>query len=216
MKTSTVFAYMTVLATLQQIAPEAHIAGGAVRDTILQKQIHDIDVFMNDEHVEAAAALLRSSCSYVKVGEWKQYQGFSDPAMTRVAKLEKADETIPICIIGLDSRFVSPEDNIARFDFGICMAAFDGKNTMRTAKFNQDAESQTFTLHRADNQPQFAYSMSRFKKITAGRYKAWSLVIPEEFKEQAKEYAMRQFWYQDSVKGFAGESVLKPKERAMA
>ena len=100
MKTE-MFDYTTVLATLQQIAPEAHIAGGAVRDTILQKQIHDIDVFMKDEHVEEAAALLRSHCSYVKVGEWKQYLGFSDPAMTRVAKFEKADETIPVCIIGL-------------------------------------------------------------------------------------------------------------------
>jgi hypothetical protein len=98
---------------------------GAVRDTILQKQIHDIDVFMEDEHVEEAAALLRSSCSYVKVGEWKQYLGFSDPAMTRVAKFEKADETIPVCIIGLLPRFANPKDNIARFDFGICMAAFD-------------------------------------------------------------------------------------------
>ena len=109
--------YTTVLTTLQQIAPEAHIAGGAVRDTILQKQIHDVDVFMKDEHVEEAAALLRSSCSYVKVGEWKQYLEFSDPAMTRVAKVEKADETIPICIIGLLPSFANPKDNIARFDF---------------------------------------------------------------------------------------------------
>ena len=129
----TMFDYATVLATLQQIAPEAHIAGGAVRDTILQKQIHDIDVFMKDEHVEEAAALLRSQCSYVKVGEWKQYLEFSDPAMTRVAKFEKADETIPVCIIGLLPNFASPKANIARFDFGICMAAFDGKQTMRAA-----------------------------------------------------------------------------------
>src|SRR5215831_3366289 len=130
--------YTTILAALQQVAPEAHIAGGAVRDTILQKQIHDIDVFMHDEHVEEAATLLRSSCSYVKVGEWKQYLGFSDPAMTRVAKFEKADETIPVCIIGLLPGFTSPENNIARFDFGICMAAFDGKRTIRAAAFDQD------------------------------------------------------------------------------
>ena len=54
----TVFDYAAILATLQQIAPEAHIAGGAVRDTILQKSIQDIDVFMSDEHVEQAAARL--------------------------------------------------------------------------------------------------------------------------------------------------------------
>src|SRR5262252_8563617 len=109
---ATMFNYAAVLATIQQVAPEAHIAGGAVRDTILQKQIHDVDVFMSDEHVEEAATLMRSSYSYVKVGEWKQYLGFSDPAMTRVAKFEKADETIPICIIGLRSSFANPRDNI--------------------------------------------------------------------------------------------------------
>ena len=115
----TVFDYANVLATLQRIAPEAHIAGGAVRDTILKKPMHDIDVFMKDEHVEEAAALLRSACSYVKVGKWKQYLGFSDPAMTYVAKFEKADETISVCIIGLLPAYAAPEDNIARFDYGI-------------------------------------------------------------------------------------------------
>ena len=145
----TMFDYTTVLATLQQIAPEAHIAGGAVRDSILQKQIHDIDVFMKDEHVEEAAALLRSQCSYVKVGEWKQYLGFSDPAMTRVAKFEKADETIPVCIIGLLPDFAHPRDNLARFDFGICMAAFDGKQTIRTWRFDQDKKACTFTTGRS-------------------------------------------------------------------
>ena len=212
--------YTTVLATLQQIAPEAHIAGGAVRDTILQKQIHDIDVFMKDEHVEEAAALLRSSSSYVKVGEWKEYLGFSDPAMTRVAKFEKTDETVPICIIGLQPGFATPKSNIARFDFGICMAAFDGNQIIRTAEFDQDEKAQTFTLCRADNQAQFAYSVSRFEKITANRYKGWSLVILEEFEELAKEHTFRRHWYRDvdryrnTVKGLeGGESILKPKER---
>ena len=212
----TMFDYTTILATLQQIAPEAHIAGGAVRDTILQKQIHDIDVFMKDEHVEEAAALLRSHWSYVKVGEWKQYLGFSDPAMTRVAKFEKADETIPVCIIGLLPHFANPKDNIARFDFGICMAAFDGKQTMRAAEFDQDEKAHTFTLCRADNQAQFAYSLSRFEKITAARYTGWSLIVPNEFREFAKEHTYRRHWYRDFIKGFDGESILRPKERIAA
>lgn len=212
----TISDYATVLATLQQIAPEAHIAGGAVRDTILQKQIHDIDVFMADEHVDEAAALLRSSCSYVKVGEWKQYLQFSDPAMTRVAKFEKADETIPVCIIGLLPRFANPKDNVARFDFGICMAAFDGKQTIRAAEFDVDEGAHTFTMCRADNPAQFAYSLSRFEKITAARYAGWTLNIPSEFEQLAKEHTFRRNWYRDWVKGFDGESILKPKERVAA
>lgn len=222
MKTSTMFDYTAVLTALQQIAPEAHIAGGAVRDTILQKQIHDIDVFMSDEHVEEAAALLRSQCSYVKVGEWKQYAGFSDPAMTRVAKFERADQTTPVCIIGLQPGYANPGDNLARFDFGICMAAFDGKGITRTPEFERDAEEQTFTLHRADDYWQFAYSMSRFEKITAGRYKGWALNVPREFEELAKEHTFRQHWYRDHEadgycrKGIPGLNVLTPKERTAA
>ena len=211
--TATVFDYAAILTAIQRIAPESHIAGGAVRDTLLHKPIHDIDVFMSDEHVETAASLLRSSYSYVKVGEWKQYLGFSDPAMTRVAKFEKADETIPICIIGLSPDYTNMMANLLRFDFGLCMAAFDGQTVTRTDQFEADAKARTFTLHRADNESQFAYSMSRFEKITAGRYAGWTLSIPEIFEEYAKEHAFRRHWYRDWVKGFDGEEVLKPKER---
>jgi hypothetical protein len=185
-----------------------------VRDTILKKDIHDIDVFMKDEHVERAAALLRSSCSYVKVGEWKEYLGFSDPAMTRVAKFEKADATIPVCIIGLRSDYASPKANIARFDFGICMAAFDGKEMIRSEEFDEDAKERTFALCRADNAQQFAYSMIRYEKIITGRYAGWTLAIPEQFEEYVKEHTFQRHWYRDGfVKGCYGEDLLKPKER---
>src|SRR3954447_20653564 len=104
---------------------------------------------------EEAATLMRSACSYLRVGEWRQYLGFSDPAMTRVAKFEKADETIPVCIIGLLPDFANLKANLERFDFGLCMAAFDGKQTIRTAEFDQDVEAHAFTLYRSDNLAQF-------------------------------------------------------------
>ena len=44
--TTTIYDYVDLLAELQAAAPEAQIAGGAVRDTLLEKPIHDIDVFM--------------------------------------------------------------------------------------------------------------------------------------------------------------------------
>ena len=49
---TTIYDYADLLAELQTVAPEAHVAGGAVRDTILEKPIHDVDVFMDDRHVE--------------------------------------------------------------------------------------------------------------------------------------------------------------------
>ena len=212
MKTRTMFDYAEVLATLQQVAPEAHIAGGAVRDTLLNRPIADVDVFMGDGHVEEAAALLRSARGYVKVGE--NLELFA-PTMVRAIELERADEVISINIVGLVPGIATPEDNIAHFDFGACRVAFDGKRTVRTAQFNWDAANRTFTLHRADSLEQFDCSMARFKKIIAGRYEGWALEIPKRFEGLAKQYAFHQHWQQVN-KGLFEPPVLSPRERAIA
>jgi len=177
--------YGNILEALQRALPgHPHIAGGAVRDTILERPIRDVDVFIHDDAGDAAAALLRIDFGYVKVGEWRQYEHFSDPMVVRVAKLEKAEKTIPICLIGL-AQDLDWKDNIARFDFGVCMAAWSGgSDSMITAnRFKRDIESQTFTLCRADNLAQFSYSMIRYKKLTADRYQGWKLSVPDQFEE---------------------------------
>jgi hypothetical protein len=211
---TTVFDYAALLASIQRVAPEAHIAGGAVRDTILKKPIKDIDIFLADANLEATAAHLRRADAYVKVGEWKEYLGFSDPAMTCLAKFERADATIPVCLIGLKPDFVDPAENMSRFDFGLCMAAFDGTAITQTAAFNDDAAAKTFALHRADNREQFAYSMSRFEKLTADRYAGWGLTVPEEFASLVTDHTVRRMWFRDESKGFGRrEMVLRPKAR---
>jgi hypothetical protein len=208
--------YGKILEALKQIIPEAHIAGGAVRDTILDRSIKDIDVFLPHAAGDQAAALLRTEFGYVKVGEWKQYLDFSDPMVVRVAKFEKADQTIPVCLIGL-KEVLGPRDNIARFDFGICQAAWIGGDSMITAgAFKRDIEGETFTLCRADDLAQYSYSMVRFEKLTADRYKNWKLVVPSQFEELAKEHFFRRHWYAESGAHFGFENspqVLRPKDR---
>jgi hypothetical protein len=213
----TVQHYHSILKALQRtLACKPHIAGGAVRDTILERPIRDIDIFLYDDEraTNQAAALLRSDFGYVKVGEWKSYAGFSDPMVERVAKFEKADESIPICLIGLKKN-LAPDDNVRRFDFGICMASWDGGEFVTAGPFKRDVEQQTFTLCRADNDAQFAYSMVRFSKLTADRYQGWSLSVPDQFKELVKEHTFRKHWYkQGDHFGFTNYSqVLRPKER---
>jgi hypothetical protein len=207
--------YKPILDALQQIEPSAHIAGGAVRDTLLERPIRDVDLFLYHEGLEDAARVMRSEFGFVKVGEWTSYLMFSDPAIVRLAKFEKADEEIPVCLIGLTYSGLM-EDNIRRFDFGICMAAWDGKHDpLLLPEFKDDCGSQTFTLHRADDLAQFRYSMSRFRKITADRYAGWTLSVPQEFEELAKEYSFKQSWYREDNNTFPGAStqLLKPKER---
>ena len=209
--------YGTILEALQRAVPSSvHIAGGAVRDSILDRPIRDVDIFLSNTDADPAAVLLRAKFGYVKVGEWKQYMGFSDPMVERVAKFEKADETIPICLIGLKES-LSLHDNISRFDFGPCMAAWQGGTTMITnGYFKRDVESKTFTLYRADDLPQFTYSMARFKKLTADRYVGWQLAVPSQFEELAREHTFRTFWYAETGAHFGFENspqLLRPKER---
>ena len=208
--------YAAILGAIQDLCPTAHIAGGAVRDTILERPIKDIDLFLSDAATDRAAQLLRARYGYVKVGEWTQYEGFSDPAVARLAKFENAGEVIPLCLIGLSSA-LSVRENIERFDFGVCMAAWDGGEIIRTTEFNEDVKDQTFTLHRADSQPQFDYSMSRFRKITSERYAGWTLSVPDIFKRLAREHSFRRDWYSDYRRPFdLGPNLLKPKERSGA
>jgi hypothetical protein len=211
--------YNSLLSSVQSLCPTAHIGGGAVRDTLLGQPVRDIDLFLDDAHTDAAAALLRSKYSFVKTGEWECYEMFSDPAVARLAKFEKADETIPVCLIGLrEARDM--RHNLARFDFGVCMAAWDGDTVYTAPEYRADIEAKTFTLCRADDQPQFNYSMVRFQKLTAERYAGWRLVVPPRFEKFAREFAFHKFWYpSDDGLGFRlpwdlyGKQQLRPKAR---
>jgi hypothetical protein len=212
--------YDTILEALQRniVSGGVHIAGGAVRDTLLGRPIKDIDIFLGDAHGDAAATLLRSRFGYVKVGEWIQYEGFSDPSVRRVAKFEKADETIPICLIGLAMELTARE-NVERFDYGICMAAWEGgtRSIFTADQFKRNAEARTFTLCRADNAQQFAYSMVRYEKLTMDRYRNWTLSVPDQFEDLLREHDFRKRWYKEDGAhfGFEREStqMLRPKQR---
>jgi len=89
------------------------------------------------------------------------------------------------------------QDNLARFDFGICMTAWDGEEVYTAPEYKTDIERKTFTLCRADNWPQFHYSMSRFDKMTADCYAGWQSVAPTQFEAMAKEHALRKTHYFD-------------------
>jgi hypothetical protein len=81
--------------------------------------------------------------------------------------------------------------------------------------FKKDTEKQTFTLCRADNSAQFAYSMVRYSKLTADRYRGSGLQVPGKFEDLAKEHTFRKHWYENGEHyGFTNYSqILRPKER---
>jgi hypothetical protein len=98
------------------------------------------------------------------------------------------------------------------------MAAWEGGDLVFTSdQFKRDAEAKTFTLYRADNRGQFTYSMSRFRKLTADRYKDFTLAVPDQFEELLREHDFRQRWYRDGGAHFGIEiespQILRPKSR---
>jgi hypothetical protein len=216
--------YSAILETMKNLCTTAHIGGGAVRDSLVGKPFRDIDLFLHDAVADDAAKLLRSKFAFVKVGQWESYEMFSDPAVSRVAKFEKADEAIPVCIIGLKQPR-GMEDNLARFDFGACMAGFDGNKVYTAPEYRIDISERTYTLCRADDQLQFNYSMLRFSKLAADRYAGWKLVVPAKFEALAREYTFKKAWYCDHEAGvfhtrdgfdlfdWFGPNQLKPKAR---
>ena len=109
--------------------------------------------------------------------------------------------------------------NLARFDFGVCMAGWDGNEVYTTPEYKRDIERKTFTLCRADDWQQFNYSMVRFEKLTADRYAGWKLVVPAKFEKMAKEHALKKTHYYDSdasewiPREIVGQQQLKPKAR---
>jgi Poly A polymerase head domain len=218
--------YNAMLNTIRSLCPTAHIGGGAVRDTLLQRPIRDIDLFLDEAATDEAAKVMRSKFGFVKVGEWKSYEMFSDPAVKRVAKFEKADETVPVCLIGLWLEgfqcfhgVFDMQTNLSRFDFGICMAGWDGSEVYTAPEYKTDIEQKTFTLCRADDWPQFHYSMARFDKMTAERYAGWKLVVPAKFEAMAKEHALKKTHYFDHdtdawmPREAVGPQLLTPKAR---
>ena len=77
--------YISILSAIRDLCPTAHIGGGAVRDSLLERPIRDVVLFLVEFATDDAAKLLRSKFSFVKIGEWKSYEMFSDPAVVRVA-----------------------------------------------------------------------------------------------------------------------------------
>jgi hypothetical protein len=131
--------YQSLLAAVQKLCPTAHIAGGAVRDSLLKRAIRDIDLFLDDDVADDAAKLLQSRFGLTQIGGWRSVYGYANPLIARVGKFDAAYEPVPVSLIALNKP-KSMRKNIDRFDFGACMAGWDGDRICITKEYEIDAE----------------------------------------------------------------------------
>jgi hypothetical protein len=186
-----------LLSRIQTIAPDAHVAGGAVRDVLrdsgqgaMIESINDIDIFFgrkltsSNKECEAerdrAASILNlvnDDFGYKSDDIWYgRYEGFSDNIIWGTKRSErhfsKRDvnhgQYTPLNFVWLNE-VLTPEENIARFDFGLCRVAFDGKRIITTPEYEHDVRNGCLTMLRADGYHQFCYSMMRYTRLVRER-----------------------------------------------
>lgn len=161
-----------VLRRVQQEVPEAIVAGGCLRDAIMNRPINDIDVFVpEDQAARAAMAIYETHPKHVKTLH-EAYFTFNND-VRRVSYYEGGEGKLPVNIIGVYQ--CTPEKQMERFDFGICRVAFDGIRLWKDLAFDRDQRDETFSLLVDQTEEQLKYSLQRFERLQ-GKYNGWRFV----------------------------------------
>jgi len=171
--------WQTVLAAIQTRFPGAIIGGGALRDTLLDREVKDVDIFiqMPDDLTDAELCDVLSKLTG---------QHFERSLPERVVNyvFGSGSDVACVCDGGLFQVIATwtptdPTTAMMRFDFGICRIIYDGINLIRSADFDKDVEDKTFTLLRCNSVQELARSMERWTRLKE-KYDAYRLVILEE------------------------------------
>jgi hypothetical protein len=170
-----------LLTVIQLFDPKAHIAGGAVRDIRLGREIKDVDVFADDRDAVRIQDVMRR-CDYRMISQKGSDYFEHNPEVRKVDYWQRDDE-LPVNIIYLATG-LTVEENIARFDLGICKTGFDGHKIISSKDFANDWNQAEMTMVFCANPLQYLRTLERYDRLQA-KYEAWPLVIPEQFRKFA-------------------------------
>lgn len=164
--------------TIRQHAPEAFLAGGALRDLDNGKVIKDLDVFLSADADMDAIMFAMLDHGYATVGtdlSLSEEYGSLGVGVTGILELLNIDSgKPPLNFIRVEEPTVTGQIN--RFDFGICQIAYDGERVMKTPAYLLDKASKTFTITRHDDGIDRA--LRRWERLRQ-KYVNWQLVNPE-------------------------------------
>lgn len=153
-------------------ATDAVIAGGCLRDADNDRTINDIDVFVGSNHAgNAYAALLDEG--YVRTKTLDEAYMTLDSSVKCCSYFERK-HSLPVNVIEVYGRN-DLEAQLERFDFGICAIGWDGKNLIKSQRYQIDQQNQTFTLRRRQTELQRDYSLQRFDRLSR-KYPGWRIV----------------------------------------
>lgn len=174
-----------VLALIQQHAPFAYLAGGALRDAWFDLPAKDLDFFVPATCTYDAihAALLKAgyACTVVAAMQY-----FADDPTVADARLYEQPGFLQVNVIRLNVFSPLPVA-LDRFDLGFCQIGFDGRKLRTTMAFDADASYGTITLARCESPAQFERTSKRVERFRE-KYPAFPFVVPERFKVFADDF----------------------------
>lgn len=175
-----------VLARLKAVGVKGLIAGGAVRDHLLNRAVKDIDVFV--PYSEDIESKLQTAFGVLHVNPIiaAEYAGGEVEHVYEINistdPFEPDGGRPPLQVIvlapGLDLL-----DRARHHDFGICQCWYEGSGQFsHTLAFTNDMTHQRFTLSHCEDQQQFDRSMRRWERFSE-RFEGFYLYVPFEFME---------------------------------
>jgi hypothetical protein len=187
-----------LLKEIQEVAPEAFIAGGLLRDLANQLEIEklkDVDIFLSVAHWEQVMEVVKQSHPEVECVESSyKWRGDDDRNVAVVHECRSKMGVLPVNLVAMAIRYpldrsespeeITPEEItvekiISDFDFGMCQIAFNGEKIITTEAFWEDQVYSKFTLVRCVGWWDFNRSMERFKRFQA----KYSYSLPPELQK---------------------------------
>jgi hypothetical protein len=162
-----------VLNRVQADVPQAIVAGGCLRDAINERPINDIDFFVPDRSYYTACEIVSETHPKLVKTIHEAYFVFNNDV--REVRYYEGEGRIPVNVIAVTEGTCTPEQQLGRFDFGICKVAWDGKRLWKDLAFDRDQADETFTLLVPQTDQQRDYSMQRYGRLQA-KYRGWKFV----------------------------------------
>lgn len=170
------------LGKVQELMPDAVIAGGALRDMILGRPVKDIDVFAYRRTWRTATelkawlqAILGGTGKIVINEAYATYREAIDSVVFAVEVSAFNITGLPFQVIAMDHP-VTMQSAVERIDLGMCRVAHNGKELYQHPDFIHDRANECFTIRRCNNVAQLERTKERYTRLQV-KYMGWPLKV---------------------------------------
>ena len=183
-----------ILRAVQVMCPEAIIAGGAIRETLLghPELIKDLDIFVNayGERRDSLEPWLRD-IGWTKLAGQEFTADYGRSVMRgevhRVVGYDVPGFDLPVQVIYLTIGEFSPMRAIERMDFFACQLATDGTWLWSTLEALEDITNRMITMRRPDNMVQFRRSERRAARLR-GKFTGTGVSVVSRWPDPVAEF----------------------------